>query len=102
MLQQDLAAAHREQLELSQQLETARAEFASDKKMLEATITDLSTVEDRALSTQASVQEDLRRQSQIAKVCLMTLAVEHCIHTLIIIRTLMRNILVSLSLMLRL
>lgn len=68
VLQQDLASAHREQMDLAQQLETVRTEFENDKRMLEATIADLSTVEDRALSTQASVQEDLRRQAQVAQV----------------------------------
>ena len=55
-------------MEVTKQLDTTRAEFANDKRMLEATIADLSTVEDRALSNQASVQEDLRRQAQIAQV----------------------------------
>jgi nucleoprotein TPR len=54
-IQEDLAAAHREQMELTRQLEVSRTEFENDKRMLEATIADLSTVEDRAMSTQASV-----------------------------------------------
>jgi len=58
-------------MEAIKQLDTTRAEFANDKRMLEATIADLSTVEDRALSNQASVQEDLRRQAQIAQVSYM-------------------------------
>lgn len=58
-------------MEATKQLDATRAEFANDKRMLEATIADLSTVEDRALSNQASVQEDLRRQAQIAQVSYM-------------------------------
>ena len=68
-VQGDLAATHQEQMELTRQLEASCTEFENDKRMLEATIADLSTVEDRAMSTQASVQEDLRRQAQIAQVC---------------------------------
>jgi nucleoprotein TPR len=65
-------------MELAQQLEANRTEFENDKRMLEATIADLSMVEDRALSTQASVQEDLRRQAQIAQVSHGPFLLIHC------------------------
>lgn len=55
-------------MELVWQLETSRTEFENDKRMLEATIASLGAVEDRTVSTQASVQEDLRRQAWIAQV----------------------------------
>ena len=58
----------REQAELSQQLEAQRVEFDNDRHTLEATIADLGTVEDRAHASQKSIQEDLRRQAQLALV----------------------------------
>jgi hypothetical protein len=67
-LQQELALAHREHLDISQQLENQRAEFETEKRTLEGMIADLSIAENRVLSTQASAQEDLRQQAQLAQV----------------------------------
>jgi len=53
-------------MELTRQLEASRTEFENDKHMLEATIADLSTIFYCAMSTQASVQEDLHRQTQVS------------------------------------
>ena len=55
-------------MELTWQLEASPTEFENDKRMLEAAIADLSTIFYRAMSTQASVQEDLHCQTQIAQV----------------------------------
>lgn len=100
-LQQDLTTAHRDQMELAQQLENARTEFENDKRMLEATIADLSTVEDRALSNQASIQEDLRRQAQVAQVRLVTVQNCRAHYSIVSVRMPTTNIRASLSLMLK-
>ena len=55
-------------MKLTRQLEASGTQFENDKHMREATIVDLSTGGDRAISTQASVQEDLHCQAQIAQV----------------------------------
>ncbi|KAF8340345.1 uncharacterized protein EI90DRAFT_3035253 [Cantharellus anzutake] len=65
--QQELTTALREHSELSQQLDAQRLEFEIDRRTLEATIADFSTVEDKAYASQKSIQEDLRRQAQLAQ-----------------------------------
>ena len=67
-VQQELTTTLREQAELNQQLEAQRVEFDNDRHILEATIAELGTVEDRAYASQKSIQEDLRRQAQLAQV----------------------------------
>ncbi|KAF8318500.1 hypothetical protein DL93DRAFT_2054404 [Clavulina sp. PMI_390] len=66
-MERDLAATQKQRAELAEQLESSRSAFESDKRMLEAAIVDLGSVEDRALNNQVSVQQDLRRQTQIAE-----------------------------------
>lgn len=58
---------------LHQQLESQRISFEKDKKLLEETIADLSTVEERAQNVQVSVQNELRKQAELAQVSIRLL-----------------------------
>lgn len=52
--------------------ETQQLEFAQEKKLLEDTIADLGSVDERTLTTQKTLQEDLARQMRLAQVCRIT------------------------------
>lgn len=61
-------SALNESAEASRQLDEQRVSFENDKRILEDTIADLSTVEERAFSNQAAIQDELRAQARLAQV----------------------------------
>ncbi|KDQ20838.1 hypothetical protein BOTBODRAFT_320357 [Botryobasidium botryosum FD-172 SS1] len=66
-IQEQLMTLSNENTTLHQQLESQRISFEKDKKLLEETIADLSTVEERAQTVQVSVQDELRKQAELAQ-----------------------------------